>query len=127
MWSIFGYCAKKINSGVKVVKRQYKHWPQSFKMSAIKSTAECNQENALCEMSALMTAFSTDTSTRRQLDEELNNICTKYKHPFGTVTKTRNGAFRGGGYQGGMRMEYYEQVQYQACRFCGASIEKLKL
>ena len=54
-------------------------------------------------------------------------ICTKYKHPFGTVTKTRNGAFRGGGYQGGARTEYYEQIQYQACRFCGASIEKLKL
>lgn len=46
---------------------------------------------------------------------------------FGTVTKTRNGAFVGGGYQGGARMEYYEKIQYQACRFCGASIEKLKL
>jgi hypothetical protein len=96
-------------------------------MSTIKSTPECNQENVLCEMSALMTAFSTDTSTRPQFDEKLNEICTKYNHPFGTVTKTRRGAYRGGGRYGGMYMESYEQVQYQACRFCGASLEKLKL
>lgn len=118
---------RKINSSVKVVERQYKHWPRSLKMSAIKSTPECNQENALCEMSALMTAFSTDTSTRPQFDEKLNEICTKYNHPFGTVTKTRRGARTGGGYHGGQQMEYYEQINYFACRFCGASLEKLKL
>ena len=96
-------------------------------MSTIKSTSQCNQENVLCEMSALMTAFSTDTSTRPEFDEKLNEICTKYNHPFGTVTKTKRGAYRGGAYHGGQQMEFYEEVQYQACRFCGASLEKLKL
>lgn len=92
-------------------------------MSAVKPTPE----NALSEMSALIAAFAANDDTRRQLDANMTIICTKYNHPFGTVTKTRNGAFRGGGYQGGARTEYYEQIQYQACRFCGASIEKLKL
>jgi hypothetical protein len=74
-------------------------------------------------MSALMTAFSTDTSTRPEFDEKLNEICTKYNHPFGTVTKIKRGAWVSTGYQQG----FHRKVQYQACRFCGASLEKLKL
>ena len=96
-------------------------------MSAIKSTPENAQENALREMSAVMTTFATDNRSRHELDEKLNTVCAEYKHPFGTVTKTKNGAFSGGGYQGGQRMEYYEQIKYLACRFCDTTIEKLKL
>ena len=92
-------------------------------MSAVKSTPE----NALSEMTALISAFTANDDTRRQLDANMNIICTKYKHPFGTVTKTRNGARTGGGYgAGGMRFDTYKTIEYQACRFCGASIE-LKL
>jgi len=28
---------------------------------------------------------------------------------------------------GGVQMEYYDKIKYQACRFCDASLEKLKL
>jgi hypothetical protein len=94
-------------------------------MSVVKSSSE----NALVEMSAQMTAFVAKTDSRRDLDEILNNICTKYEHPFGTVTKKRNGAYLGGGYHGGQQTEYFEQIEYQACRFCGkdTSSKKLKL
>jgi len=97
-------------------------------MSAIKSTTEnATTENALREMSEMMSAFAFNDVSRRQLDEDLNNICAKYNHPFGSVTKTRKGDFLGGGYNGGVQMEYYDKIKYQACRFCDASLEKLKL
>lgn len=98
-------------------------------MSTIKSTPENAQtpENALREMSAAMTTFATNNGSRHELDEKLNTVCAEYKHPFGTVSKTKNGACRGTRYNSGQRTAHYDQIKYLACRFCDTTIEKLKL
>ena len=81
-------------------------------MSAVKS----NKQLCMESISAKMTEFASNNSSRNNLDEEMNSICAKYKHPFGTATTQRR-VSAGWSNQLG---ELYDYEDYQVCRFCRA-------